>query len=72
MFNNSFARAVGIVAICYLLLQTLGWGLDSLAAIASGFSFWIRYTLVPHAWQFGLAAGAAYLIMTTMTSRERY
>ncbi|HEY9643117.1 MAG TPA: hypothetical protein V6C57_21695 [Coleofasciculaceae cyanobacterium] len=73
MFNNPFVRAAGIVAICYLLLQALGWGLNSLSVIAGSFSFWVRYTLVPHAWQIGLAAGVAYMVITALTtSRDRY
>ncbi|MBD3884583.1 hypothetical protein IFO70_22850 [Phormidium tenue FACHB-886] len=72
MFNNPFVRAAGIVAICYVLLQALGWGLKSLAAIAGSFSAWIRFILVPHAWQIALAAGVAYMIITALTtSRDR-
>lgn len=73
MFNNPFIRAAGIFAICFILLQALGWALTSLVTIASSFSYWVRYVLVPHAWQIGLAAGVAYLVVTAMTtSRDRY
>ncbi|HEY9631127.1 MAG TPA: hypothetical protein V6C84_27875 [Coleofasciculaceae cyanobacterium] len=72
MFNNPFVRAAGIFAICYFLLQALGWGLTSVAAIANSFGYWVRYVLVPHAWQIGLAAGVAYMVITALTtSRDR-
>lgn len=71
MLNNPFVRAIGLVAICYLVLQALGWGLNSVAALAQSFSFWVRYILIPHAWQIALASGVIYLLFTAVaTSKE--
>lgn len=68
MLNNPFIRAIGLVALCYLLLQALGWGLHSAALLADSFSYWVKYILIPHAWQIGLAVGVAYLILTAVTT----
>ncbi|HEY9752770.1 MAG TPA: hypothetical protein V6C46_07455 [Coleofasciculaceae cyanobacterium] len=68
MFNNPFVRAAGLVAICYIVLQALGWVLRSIAVISTSFSYWIRHTLIPHAWQIGLAIGVIYLVLTALTS----
>jgi hypothetical protein len=68
MFNNPFVRAAGIVAICYVLLNALGWGLDSVLTLLNSFSWWVRFTLAPHAWQIGVAIAVAYLVLTAMTT----
>ncbi|MBC7824384.1 MAG: hypothetical protein H7126_10970 [Candidatus Parcubacteria bacterium] len=58
MFSNPF----------YVLLLTVGWGLHSVATILDSFSGWVRYTLVPHSWQIGIAIGVAHLVTTAMTT----
>lgn len=70
MFNNPFVRAMGLMAICYLVLQALGWGLNSLVYLTQGFSFWVKYTLIPHAWQIALAIGVIYLLLTAVTTSK--
>ena len=68
MFSNPFVRAIGLVALCYLVLQALGWGLNSLSILAASFSYWVRFTLIPHGWQIALAIGVVYLLLTAVTT----
>lgn len=70
MFNNRFIQALGLVAACFLLLQGTAWILNSLLRITAGFGYWLRYVLMPHAWQIAIAVGVIYLLLNAL-SRDR-
>ncbi|NJO78459.1 MAG: hypothetical protein HC827_07985 [Cyanobacteria bacterium RM1_2_2] len=71
MFNNRFIQALGVVAACFLLLKGASWILSSLLRISAGFGYWLRFTLMPHAWQIAIAAGLIYLLLTALTNGRR-
>ena len=71
MLNSRFLQALGIVALCFLLLQGLSWILNSLLNISAGFSNWLRYNLLPHTWQIAIAAGVIYLLLNAVFSNRR-
>ncbi|MCU0527453.1 MAG: hypothetical protein MUF72_21820 [Elainella sp. Prado103] len=69
--NSRFINALGIVALCYILLQLFTWIMNSLFRITAGLGSWLRYTVAPHAWQIAIAAGVIYLLYTAVTTGGR-
>lgn len=69
--NSRLINALGIVALCYILLQLGTWILNSVLSITAGFGYWLRYTVTPHAWQIAIALGILYLLYTAITSSDR-
>jgi hypothetical protein len=69
--NSRFINALGIVALCYIMLQALSWITISIFRITQGLGYWMRYTLLPHAWQIAIAMGLVYLVYTAATSEGR-
>ncbi len=68
--NHAFLKALGIVALCYFVLQALTWIATSLFSITQGLNYWLLYTLLPHAWQIAMAIGIIYLLLTAVTGRR--
>ncbi len=68
--NNAFLKALGIVALCYIVLQAFSWILSSLFRITQGLGYWVRYTLIPHSWQIAIAIGIVYLLYTALNGRR--
>jgi hypothetical protein len=68
--NNTFIKALGLVALCYLILQSLSWISVSLLRITQGFGYWFYSTLLPHTWQIAIAIAIIYLLYTATTSRR--
>ncbi len=70
MSRNPFLRAIGLVAVIYIILKALSWGANSAFWILQSLSYWVRWTLLPHAWQVALAAGVIYLLLTALTTSK--
>ena len=69
--NRRFLYVLGIVALCYLVLQGLSRVVSSLSNVLASFNYWMRWQLLPNVWQIAIAIGLLYLLYTVVFGRGR-
>lgn len=68
LFKNTFIQALGIAALVYLMLQALGWGIESILRALEGFSRWYRYSGSKWLEEVAIVAGLVYLLFAAVVN----
>ena len=70
LFKNTFIQALGVAALVYLSLQTLGWGLESVLNILESFARWYRFSGSKWLEEIAIAAGLAFLLFAAVINSK--
>lgn len=66
LFKNTFIQALGVAALVYLILQALGWSLESILHILESFARWYRYSGSKWFEEMAIAAGVGFLLIAAV------
>ncbi len=70
LLKNRFVQSVGVAAIVYILLQALGWGIESILRLIESFSRWYRFYAIHWIDEASIALGILWFLISAVFSSK--
>jgi len=70
LLKNRFVQSVGVAAIAYILLQALGWGVESILRLIESFSRWYRFYAIAWIEEASIAFGVFWFVISAVSSSK--